>query len=210
MPLDANGVWQYEETDAEATASGLLNLGMASVSAVVGGLADDVTVLEGKPSQPRQGAYINYAPSATGSLATSSTAQTVVGWVDFGVAPFARTISLIGAFHIDVTTGASNGAALMSVVRLANGTVVGATIDASTGTLMQMRLPCTVSSVSQYQPMTYTEVIPAGGTNTRYVFAAYRIGAAVNFANGVGQAINATWTEVDATNRWTEFGGESY
>jgi hypothetical protein len=36
--LDANGVWQYGEDDTEALASDLLNLGMGSVSTVVGGL----------------------------------------------------------------------------------------------------------------------------------------------------------------------------
>lgn len=42
MALDSNGIWQYEETDAEATASDLLNLGMGSVSARVGDLQDEV------------------------------------------------------------------------------------------------------------------------------------------------------------------------
>jgi hypothetical protein len=38
VALDPNGIWQYEETDAEATASDLLNLLAVSVSDVVGDL----------------------------------------------------------------------------------------------------------------------------------------------------------------------------
>ena len=36
--LDSNGIWQFGEDDSEALASDLLNLGMASVSTVIGGL----------------------------------------------------------------------------------------------------------------------------------------------------------------------------
>ncbi|MBD8077701.1 hypothetical protein [Cellulosimicrobium arenosum] len=35
MPIDSNGIWQYEETDAEATASDLLNLLATSTSDAV-------------------------------------------------------------------------------------------------------------------------------------------------------------------------------
>lgn len=46
MPQDSNGIWQYAETDAEATASDLLNLGQASVSTAVGALRARAAVLE--------------------------------------------------------------------------------------------------------------------------------------------------------------------
>lgn len=42
MPLDPNGIWIYEETDAEATASDLLNLGQEATSTRIGELQDDV------------------------------------------------------------------------------------------------------------------------------------------------------------------------
>lgn len=48
MPLDTNGIWQYDETDNEATSSDLLNLLAASTSAAVGDLDDRVTVADEK------------------------------------------------------------------------------------------------------------------------------------------------------------------
>ena len=53
MPLDPNGIWQYEETDAEATASDLLNLLAASVSARVADL--QVNVDSKQPAEPDSG-----------------------------------------------------------------------------------------------------------------------------------------------------------
>jgi hypothetical protein len=38
VPLDVNGIWQYEESDDEATASALLNLAQAATSTRIGEL----------------------------------------------------------------------------------------------------------------------------------------------------------------------------
>jgi hypothetical protein len=41
MPLDSNGVWEYEETDDVAPFSDYMNLGMGSVSTAIGAVAPD-------------------------------------------------------------------------------------------------------------------------------------------------------------------------
>jgi hypothetical protein len=46
VPLDVNGIWQYEETDPASTFSDLLNLGTSSTSDAVGALAARVAVTE--------------------------------------------------------------------------------------------------------------------------------------------------------------------
>lgn len=91
MALDSNGVWQYEETDSEATASDLLNLGMASVSGRVAGIdaslqaVDDRSVtLTGTQVVSSVASGSGALDSAVAVLTTTATGATFVTWRVFG------------------------------------------------------------------------------------------------------------------------------
>lgn len=145
MALDANGVWQYEETDSEATASDLLNLGMASVSTRINTLQADIDGKEPElgdtgwvavPVGSGYSAYTGYEPQVRriGSVVhwrggwddtglSASANHNDIGTVPGGFRPVGNT------FHTAVTNSADNSGKIVFFadggVRLDTGSSLG-------------------------------------------------------------------------------------
>ena len=87
--LDANGVWQYGEDDTEALASDLLNLGMGSVSTVVGGLGAP-TILQ------------VLSATKTDTFSTTSTSFTDVTDITLSVTPATTSNKVYVSFSLNL------------------------------------------------------------------------------------------------------------
>ena len=87
--LDANGVWQYGEDDTEALASDLLNLGMGSVSTVVGALGS-ATILQ------------VLSATKTDTFSTTSTSFTDVTGLTLTLTPAATSSKVLVSFSVNL------------------------------------------------------------------------------------------------------------
>lgn len=87
--LDANGVWQYGEDDTEALASDLLNLGMGSVSTVVGALGS-ATILQ------------VLSATKTDTFSTTSTSFIDVTGLTLTLTPAATSSKVLVSFSVNL------------------------------------------------------------------------------------------------------------
>tara|TARA_R110000787_G_scaffold1366_2_gene5004 strand:+ start:57 stop:644 length:588 start_codon:yes stop_codon:yes gene_type:complete len=118
--LDANGVWQYGEDDTEALASDLLNLGMGSVSTVVGGLGAP-TILQ------------VVSTTKTDTFATTSTTDVDVTGLSATITPRSTSskILVLVSAPFSTTTNQINSITLTrGGTPIGGGTIVGSRTSA--------------------------------------------------------------------------------